>query len=272
MKLQQNWLNQSGVKLTGAVALSAMALVLPACSNETSNSEIVNPEENVTTEEVTGNVDGYIGQTVSVRGEVEETVDETSFLLDEDNLFGGEDILVINASGEPFVFSDEYDDVQVTGEVQEFVLADFETAYGLTLDPNLYGTYENQPAIVAQSIALSPDPGELADDPEGFYGQRLAVEGEVEEIWADGTFRLDEEQFFGGQGLLVINQSDMAGDMANVQQGEDVAVTGTLRPFVAADFERDYDLTWDLEVREQLEAEYENRPVFVAEEVYPSAQ
>ncbi|WP_346290819.1 hypothetical protein [Sphaerothrix gracilis] len=273
MKVQQDnslmrWFSRGSVKLTGTLALAAMALVLPACSNEPSNSEIVNPEENVTSEEVSDNVDQYVGQSVSVRGEVQSVLDDSSFVLNEDELFGGEEILVINASGQPFIVSDEYNDVQVTGEVQEFIIADFETAYGLDLDPELYADYENQPAIVAQSLALSPDPGELAEDPEGFYGQRIAVEGEVEEIWSEAAFKLDEEQFFGGEGLLVLSPDSLAA----VQEGEDVSVTGTLRQFVAADFERDYDLTWDLDVQQQIEAEYENQPVFVAEEVYPSAQ
>ncbi|NJL86676.1 MAG: hypothetical protein HC886_12955 [Leptolyngbyaceae cyanobacterium SM1_1_3] len=263
----QDWLSQKGTK-TGAIALSVMALLLPACTTETSNSEIVDPSENVTAEEVSDNVSSYLGQSVSVRGEAEEKVDDTSFILSEDELFGGEQILVVNASGEPFILSNDYDDVQVTGEVQNFVLADFETEFNLTLDPALYADYEDRPVIVAQSLALAPDPGELTEDPEVFYGQRIAVEGEVEELWSDGSFRLDEEQFFGGEGLLVITQDQTA----NVQEGEDVAVTGTLRSFVAADFERDYDLTWDLDVKQQLEAEYENKPVFVADEVYPSAQ
>jgi hypothetical protein len=55
-------------------------------------------------------------------------------------------------------------------------------------------------------------------------------------------------------------------------EGEDVVVTGEIRPFIAAEFERDYELTWDLDVKRQLEAEYENKPVFIAKSIYPSAQ
>jgi hypothetical protein len=32
---------------------------------------------------------------------------------------------------------------------------------GLGLDPNLYREYESQPAIIAQSIALAPEPGQI---------------------------------------------------------------------------------------------------------------
>ncbi|MEB3212168.1 MAG: hypothetical protein VKL39_12475 [Leptolyngbyaceae bacterium] len=51
-----------------------------------------------------------------------------------------------------------------------------------------------------------------------------------------------------------------------------MVVTGTLRPFIASEFEQEYDLTWDLDIQEQLEAEYTERPVLVAAEVYLGAQ
>jgi hypothetical protein len=56
-----------------------------------------------------------------------------------------------------------------------------------------------------------------------------------------------------------------------VNEGEKVAVTGVLRPFVVAELEREYNLKWDLTVQKQLEAEYSNKPVLIANEVYPSA-
>ena len=56
-----------------------------------------------------------------------------------------------------------------------------------------------------------------------------------------------------------------------INDGQTVAVTGVLRPFVVADIERDYDLTWDLELQKKLEAEYREKPVFIANSVFPSA-
>ncbi|MBC5796128.1 MAG: hypothetical protein VKL60_18265 [Sphaerospermopsis sp.] len=44
-----------------------------------------------------------------------------------------------------------------------------------------------------------------------------------------------------------------------------------MRPFVVADLERDYDITWDLDLQRKLEAEYRDKPVLVATDVYPSA-
>jgi len=48
-------------------------------------------------------------------------------------------------------------------------------------------------------------------------------------------------------------------------------VTGVLRSFVVADIERDYDLTWDLNLQRQLEVDYRNKPVLIVQSVYPSA-
>ena len=261
-------LSKTSVK-KGAVALLSVASLttLAACSTpEVTTSE--EAAENVTTEEVADGVDGLIGQTVSLRSEVEETVGEASFLLEDDSLFGGEDVLVINASGEPFVLMDGDDtEVQVTGEVQQLIIADFETEYGLDLEPELYADYEERPVVVAQSIALSPDPGDITANPEAYYNKRIAVEGEIEEKMDGNTFTLDEERLFGGEDLLVISQMPSP----QAQDGEKVTVTGVLRPYVKAEFDTDYDLTWDLSVQEEIEAEYTEKPVFVADEVYPSA-
>lgn len=256
-------------KCVVGLLLAASMTVVSACAetpSETTTQE--EATENVTTEELSSGAEGLIGETVSIRAEVEETVDETSFLLEDDQLFGGEDVLVINASGEPFVLTEGDDTpVQVTGEVQQLVVADFETEYGLDLDPDLYADYEDRPVVVAQSIALSPDPGDITTNPEAYYNQRIAVAGEIEDKLDDNTFTLDEEALFGSDDLLVVSM--MASPQA--QDGEKVTVTGVLRPYVKADFETDYDLTWDLTVQEQIDAEYTEKPVFVADEVYPSA-
>lgn len=254
--------------VAGLVVLLPIVMTV-ACSEapqETTTQE--EATENVTTEELASGAEGIIGESVSVRSEVAETVDATSFLLEDDQLFGGENVLVINASGEPFVLTEgDETEVQVTGEVQQLVTAEFETEYGLDLDPDLYADYEDRPVVIAQSIALSPDLEDITGNPEQYYNVRIAIQGEVEAKLSPSTFTLDEEQLFGGEDLLVISQ------MMNpqTQDGEEVTVTGVLRPYVEAEFETEYELDWDLSVQEQIEAEYTNRPVFVADEVYPSA-
>ncbi|GAB4234758.1 MAG: hypothetical protein Kow00121_62420 [Elainellaceae cyanobacterium] len=277
----------------GALALLLSALTLTACETPETTVETpvtepdlteapieeetaleepaeVQEEFNVQAGEITGNVDEYLGQTVSVRAEAEQAVGETAFLLQDDQLFGGEEIIVFNATGEPFVVPQDEptENVQVTGEVRELIIADLERDYGLTLDPGLYTEYEDRPAIIAESIVLSPDPEEISEEPAAYYDQLIAVSGEIGEQLSPNTFTIQEEQLFGGEEVLVVGA---ALDPA-IEVNEEVVVTGVLRPFVRAEFERDYDLTWDLDVQREIEAEYTDKPVLVAREIYPSAQ
>lgn len=287
MKLQTYHIGS--VVRKGAIGLASITLLLTACATpQTTTEEPTATEDTTVTEnqveepieqqeqlnvqagEITGNVEEYVGQTVSVRGEAERAVGESSFLLQDDQLFGGDEIIVVNATGSPFVIPNDEptEQVQVTGEVRQLVVAEFEREYGLDLDPELYAEYENRPAVVARSIAFAPDPEEISEEPEQYYGQTIAVSGEIAEQISPNTFTIRDEGLFGGEEVLVVGATlDSALD-AN----EEVVVAGVLRPYVTAEFERDYDLGWDLEVQQQIEAEYTERPVLVAEEVYPSAQ
>lgn len=258
---------------TAGIALALTALLLPACSNEQPEATAP-PAGNVTTEEVTDQTNQLIGQTVTIRSEPIKKIDPVTFTVSDQQFFGSEPILVVNASGQPFVLPAEGDvEVQVTGQVRNLVLAEVERDFDLDLEPELYVEYENKPAIIAQAIALAPEPGEITQDPQQYYGKTLAVTGEIEEVTAPGAFTLDEDQLLGATDLLVLRATPKAGAPAPaaIEDGETVAVTGVLRPFVVADIERDYDLTWDLDLQRKLEAEYSQKPVLIANAVYPSA-
>ncbi|MBE9160462.1 hypothetical protein IQ265_27110 [Nodosilinea sp. LEGE 06152] len=265
--------------LRSTLALGLIAGLMGACAESAPQTETADGTTNVQTEEITENTEGYIGQIVTIRSAPVEKVGDNSFTVSDEQFFGSEPILVINASGEPLLLPEDNVEVQVTGEVRNFLISETEQEFDLTLDPNLYQDYEEQPVIIAQSIALAPEPGEITSNPEQYYGETLAVTGEVEDIQSGAAFTLDEDRLLGSEDLLVIYASPRDGvqqpqpsaQLPTIADGEEVAVTGTLRPFVVADFERDYDLGWDLELQEQLEAEYSNRPVLVATGIYPSA-
>ena len=256
--------------------LLLFAASLIGCSPEENTTTGVDPtspseieDENVTTGEVSENAEELMGQTVTIRSNVIEQIEPTTFSVADQEFFGGENIVVINATGTPFALPNEEDtEVQITGEVTEFVIADIESAYNLGLNPDLYVDYTDRPAIIAQSLAIAPEPGEIAADPSQYYGQTLAVTGEIETVYGENTFALNEDELFGGEDLLVIATNPTE---AAIENGETVATTGELRSFVIADLERDYDLTWDLDIQQQLEAEYTERPVLVVDRVYSSA-
>jgi hypothetical protein len=253
----------------GAIALALTAMLLPACTN---NDQPVaggpGPQSNVTTEEVADETAELIGKPVTVRDEVEEKVGPNAFTIKDEELFGGDEVLVVNASGAPLVLPEDEADVQVTGEVAKFVVAELNREYDfLELEPEVYVEYEGKPAIIAQAIAPAPEPGEITENPKQYYGRTLAVAGEVENIIGPNAFTLDEEQLIGANDLLVL----VTNPKTTVDDGQYVAVTGVLRPFVVADIEREYDLTWDLDLQRKLEAEYSTKPVLVVDAIYPSA-
>lgn len=244
----------------------ASLVLLPACGPKATMTAA--EEENVTAEELVDETTRYVGEEVTIRAEVESVINEFSFLMADDDFLNGEGILVINASSQPFLIPDVGDSqLQVTGRVENFAMLQVADEYGLTLDPELYADYEEKPVIIADSIALAPDPDEITESPERFYNQQIAIEGEVEELFDPGLFRIGEDELFSGEGLLVIP----AAGTKTVKEDEIVVVTGVLRPYIKAEFERDYDLNWDLSVQTSIDAEYEEQPVFVADGVYPSA-
>ncbi|MEM7553084.1 MAG: hypothetical protein AAF378_03130 [Cyanobacteria bacterium P01_A01_bin.84] len=258
----RNFLNAKGT-----VFILISALLLGACDNQQENNISENPG-NVTTKEVVENTAKLDGKTVTVVSKPLKKVGSTSFTVSDQKFFGSEPVLVVNASGQPFTLPEDNDlDIQVTGIVKNLVIADVEREYNLKLDKQYYVEYENKPALIAKSMALAPEPGEITKDPSQFYGKRMAVRGEVEDIQNAKVFTLDEDQLFGAEDLLVFNVAPKQ----PIKKDELVAITGTLRPFVVAEFDKEYDLGWDLKVKQKIEAEYKNKPVFVADSVYPSA-
>lgn len=260
----------------GTIALVLAVIALSACENF-QQRETAAPRDNVTTEEVANRTAQLIGKTVTIRSKPIKKLSESTFSVSDQQFFGGETILIVNASGKPFVLpTDQNVEIQATGQVRRFVYAEFERDYDLFSPADVYAEFEGKPAIVAQAIALAPEPGQVTENPRLYYNKTIAVTGEIENLTSPTAFTLDEDQLFGDQDLLVINakaRTAGAGEAATapVSAGQTVAVTGVLRPFVVAEIERDYDLGWDLETRRKLEVEYSNRPVLVATGIYPSA-
>lgn len=263
---QENSFTQMLWNIKGAIILGAMVMLLPACAPR-EQAAAPGPGESVTAEDVAEHTNQLRGRVVTIRSEPVRRISPNAFTVEDNRFLSGETILVLNASGQPMVLPDDDVEVQVTGTVTNVVAADIEREYGLNLEPRLVAEYRNKPAIIAQSVALAPDPGDIINNPSRYYGQTLAVAGEVNDIVGANAFTLEEDRLIGGQELLVVNATP--GTPA-VQEGATVAVTGEVRPFIVADLERDYNLTWDLNVRRRLEAEYRERPVFIARGLYPS--
>ena len=127
-------------------------------------------------------------------------------------------------------------------------------------------------AFVAMgSLALAGDmagtisAGKLAKDAKKFYGQTVSVTAEVEDVLDNHSFTLDEDAILAGPDVLVLVPRGMT---AGLKHDDKVTVTGTVRPFVQAELEKDYDwfkhgkiLTTGTKV------DYKMRPVLVAQSV-----
>ncbi|MFQ4139337.1 hypothetical protein PGN35_023775 [Nodosilinea sp. PGN35] len=264
----------------GALALGLIAGLMGACAETAPQRETSDGSTNVQTEEVADNTESYIGQVVTIRSEPIEKVSDTSFTVSDQRLLSNEPILVINASGTPLLLPEDGGiEVQVTGEVRNFVSAELAQELNLIFDPATYEDYEDQPVIIAQSVTLAPEPGEISANPERYYGETLAVTGEVNDVRNETTFTIEENRLLGANDLLIVYATPRTGaqpqptaaQLPTLTEDEQVAVVGVLRPFVVSELERDYDLTWDAEVQRQLEADYSDRPILVATEIAPSA-
>ncbi len=246
----------------GAITLGLAALLLAGC-------EVPGTDQTtVRTEDVAEDTDALTGEEITVRNVVEETLGENAFLVESDP---GDPVIVINATGQPFQLPDPSIPIQSTGIVQTLSIDQIEQQYGLTLDRNVLADYENQPAIIASSLALAPNPETFYESPQGlFENQAIAVEGDVRLFPdVDNAFALMEEGWVNDVGVLVVGVDQYLQGVP-IEEGENVAVTGEAQP-VSEQLLREYNLGWsDAEIQEFV-SRYTNRPVIVADGVYPSA-
>lgn len=255
------------LKLGSGVLIISIASVFAIDSSN--NLQAQQTDSNATIEEIENGNLAEMGEQVTVRGEVNEVEPGVSFQISEEGFLEGSEVLVINVSGEPLpMMPDEDLELQVTGELGEFVYADVDSLYDFDLDPDLYVDYEDKPVIFAQSLTLSLGIEDISERPDNFYSKEVALEGEIGEIKSDLAFTLSEDELIGDNEMLMVN---VTGEPIPSEE-EKVVVTGMVRPYVTAEFERDYDLTWDLDVQEEIEAEYSQKPVLVVDSIYPMAE
>lgn len=223
-------------------------------------------QEEVTGEEVSlGDIaddpEAYVGQTVVVTGEVSAIVNDQLFRLNEGNLLGiGDEILVLRPQDQVSVNLAEDTRVRVTGTVRRFIQAEIEEDFGFLFDDDLTVEYENRPTIIADSIELAPTISEINDNPEAYIGNEVTVQGEVGEVIGARLFRLSDPGLLGGDNLLVFAMNE---DIS-VAEGDSVEVTGTVERFDLTTIERE---ATDVENLEELLEENTESPMLTAQTV-----
>ncbi|WP_346290225.1 hypothetical protein [Sphaerothrix gracilis] len=241
------------------VLIPALAL-LPACAGN--DGEETAADGNVTLEEVAETDPALVGETVVIKGEFVEKKSDVLFSIQDESFLAGEAVLILNAADSGFtVPEDEESAIWVTGEVRQFSEAEL-VDYDIEIDPVLYAENEGRPVVVAKTVVLAPSPEDVADNPDVFYGQPIIVYGEVESVISAGVFTIEAAELFDTSRLLVVGEYPDP-----VQAGDRIAIRGQLQPFVTATFEQEYDLTFDQAVQAELEAEFTDKPVLLAEDI-----
>lgn len=125
MKISKDLLIKLGI---GTLALSLAS----AFAIGESKLQAQEPNGNTTIEEIEEEPSDAIGEQVTVRGEISEVQSGVSFTITEEGFLEGDEVLVINVSDEMLpVIPEEELELQVTGEVGEFVYADVDRLYDL---------------------------------------------------------------------------------------------------------------------------------------------
>jgi hypothetical protein len=111
------------------------------------------------------------------------------------------------------------------------------------------------------SDAASTD--QIKESPAGFYGKSVQVSGTVDQLYDRRAFELEGTGWAFDDNITVLTQSPVELTSGPLVDDDEVIVTGTVRPFVTAEVER--DLGWDLD--RDLEIKLERRPVIVAQTI-----
>ncbi len=252
----------------GVVALGLSLSILSACNGQTQTNQV--GQDNVTADNVTQVEAGdpALGQLVTIRSGVVETLDDNGFVMESSD---GDSILILNSTGTPFTQPEEVVPIQVTGRLELFNAADSAQQYGMELDPALYSEYDQQPVIIAENYAFAPRPQDLWNAPDEYYEETIAVEGDLRPLDAsDNAFALFEEGWISDTGVLIIGVEQLV-DIADLEAGENIVVTGRAQQ-VNESLLREAGFGWDDSQIQEFLSRYENRPVIVAEQVYPSAR
>ena len=273
--------------LIGAVLLVLLAVLLVPLFNDRDSA---GADNGTTISEITDAPNNYVGNTVTVSGEVNRIVGPRAFTIGGDDFIGGDELLVVSANAMPAIADRttdnalvENDLIQVTGPVRMFDLAAFEKEIGFDLDNSLFGEYAGKPAVVAQSVDLTPRAGaapggapvladanvtvaDITGEVDTYLGKNVIVRGEVEEVIGLNSFSIDEDALLGGgidNDLLVISAQEGL-PIINEELGDaNVQVQGTVAKFVLADVER--DLGYDLD--DNLYVDWADRPVIIASNI-----
>ena len=113
--------------------------------------------DEVTVGTITGNLDTYVGKSVTVVADVQEVLGPRAFTLDEDDVLAGgidNDMLVLSPqSGNLTSIENDWtkNKVRVTGTVRRVVVTEIEREVGWDLDPKIEAEFKDVKAVLVAS-------------------------------------------------------------------------------------------------------------------------
>lgn len=102
----------------------------------------------------------------------------------------------------------------------------------------------------------------VKEQPAAYYGKEVTLIGEVDAVRSARAFELENLDLFDEQ-VLVVSRDDILLGGRLPADDQKIRVTGTVRPMVIAEIER--EIGWDL--TPEIEAEFSTKPVVVARSV-----
>jgi hypothetical protein len=116
------------------------------------------------------------------------------------------------------------------------------------------------------AAVMTTTAGAIAQNPATYYGKKVEVRAEVEDVLGRQVFLLDEDRLFAWPDVMVIAPA-LTG---YAPEDEMVTVRGTVKAFVDADFRRDYAWNWWGDLHPNVVVAFRDRPAIVAESIRTS--
>ena len=240
------------------------------------DAESAGEDRGIVLSEVSQNPDAMWDRQVVVSAEVERVFSPHSMMVGNDELFVGDEVLVVATRPFDDMAGAEISEGSIIGVRGVGRRADSELATVLGLDLSAgFGSYDGRAVIVADRMLLDPDETELLElpgdtearvlsagietsaliseilaDPDQFIGQEVTVSGEVERVYDQHTFLVGDDK------LLVVRRSTDP----EVFVEPTAYVTGTVRALDTAELEQQLGISLPPEVADRDE-------VLVADEV-----
>jgi len=217
----------------------------------------------------------YYGESVTVRGVVENTLDNRSFMLQDMEPFDLTPAEFLVIAGNDGMFNEmdinEGQRVIVTGVLRQTEFEDLSEEIGWDADDSILGIFQNdtdefqllasnvrivtpaetdmaagedatalEQTVTSDYFGLDSETAELVEDnPEVFYGETVTVRGVIENITEDGVgLRVqNREPFdFTPPTFFVVDVEETVYADMNLEEGDEVEVTGLLQPFEQQDW------------------------------------